>query len=281
MLTSRARAVTFGLLSTVLAALAMAATATASAEAGPFWHHRAVGSEGEGAKVEPTAPENFKGEGGEQTLKWEIGTTATEITAEGSQVKGALFNGPERGQFKAITVYKQPKLKLPALVNCTPMIGSNNTVQLKGHLAWKWDGTRAQRIAANQKAAGQTIEGVVTPFPLYAQKTNEEEIEKINTGNFTTLTLSGSGCGVLAGTFLVGGGEIIIPNRGLEEWSTSLANRTIPAPTTNEGQFLQHAWINGAPRGLGVALAIAGHPASLTGQNTVNFAQQEIAVFEK
>jgi hypothetical protein len=279
MLNSRIRTVVFGLLTTILAALAM--TATASAEAGPFWHHRAVGGEGEGLKVEPTAPENFKGEGGEQTLKGEIGTTATEITSEGTQVKGALFNGPEHGQFKTSIVYKQPRLKSPALSNCTPTIGNNNIVQLKGHLAWKWDGTRAQRVAVNQKAAGQTVDGIITPYQPYRQKANEEEIEKVNAGNFTTITLSGSGCGLLAGTFPVAGGEIIIPNRGLEEFSTSLTNRTIPAPTTNEGQFLQHVWFGGVPWGIDLGLTFAGHPASLTGQNTVNFEQQEIAVFEK
>ena len=83
MLTLRVRAAVLGLLAIALAVSAI--TASASAEPGPFWRHRANSKEGEGAKIEPKAPENLKGEGGEQRLLGKIATTEIEITSPGTQ----------------------------------------------------------------------------------------------------------------------------------------------------------------------------------------------------
>ena len=159
------------------------------------------------------------------------------------------------------------------------VIGENNIVQAKGHLAWKWNGTRFQRTGLNQRTAGQTVDGILVPRQLTAQNENEEETEMLNTGNLTTVTLKGTGCAVLAGTFPVSGSEVIIPNREAEEWGKSLSVRTIPSPST--GQFLQHAWVNGRPRGYEILPLFAGNTASIIGQTTLESEQQEIATFEK
>ena len=89
MLTSRIRALVLGLLAVMLAGSITAGAA--SAEAGPFWHHRAPGTEGAGAKIEPKAPENFSGKGGGQTLLGEIGGAKIELVSDGTQVKGAIL----------------------------------------------------------------------------------------------------------------------------------------------------------------------------------------------
>ena len=142
MFISRLRALVLGVLAVMLVGSAMATTA--SAEAGPFWHHRAEGGKGVGEKIEPKAPENFRGPGGEQKLKIKVATTSLEVTSMSLQIKGAVFNGPDRGQIKSELVYSQPKLTSPNFPNCLVTVGTKNIVVLKGHLMWKWDGTKTQ-----------------------------------------------------------------------------------------------------------------------------------------
>jgi hypothetical protein len=279
---SRTKALAFGLLAMVLVGASFAASA--SAEAGPFWHHRAIGGKGEGEKLAAGVAESFKGTGGEQILLGNIASTEVEISSSSLQVKGAITNGAHQGQAKFELIYNQPVLRKPAL-SCGVVVGEKNIAQVKAHLAWKWNGTSAQ-LALLPQITEQTPDLIFTNVEPQEQKpSGVSDYRKV--GVFTTITLKGSGCGVIAGTFNVEGSEVGIPNRKIEEFATKLAVRTVPSQTSinkeaGEGAgFLQHVWEGSAYQGLIIGLVFGKNPASLIGQSEVEPAQQEIAVFEK
>jgi hypothetical protein len=278
-LLSRIRVVVLGLLAVMLVGSAMASTA--SAEAGPFFHHRPVGGKGEGEKIESKAPENFSGVQGEQTLFGEIAAIKVAIAAPSATVSGALFNSLNQGQFKITITYKESKLVKPVLKECTSTIGTNNVLVLKGHMEWKWNGTPAQ-LAAEPQAKEQVPEFVVASVEPLQKGTSDFR----KNGAFTTITLKGTGCGVLAGNFNIEGSEVGFLNRKIEEWSKTLAFRTTEDETINkeagEGEgFLQHDWNGSAFQGIIAGLKFGGSPADLIGQTEIESTQQEIAIFEK
>jgi hypothetical protein len=280
-LLSRIRATMFGLLAVMLVGLVMAPLASAE-EAGPFWVHRAEGGKGPGAKIPSTAPENFSGTGGTQTLIGKVGTTEVEFESPSHTVKGAIFNNALRGQAKFEVVYNQLRLLKPVLESCAVTLGTADIVQVKGFLAWKWNGEKKQ-LEEKPQTAGQTVDMVVAPTEPAVQ-TPEPEILKLDgpvSGGFTTITLKGSGCGVLAGTLPVGGSEVGIPEKttlGEAGFSKELNIRTIPPQ--NEKSFFQHFWNGGASLGVLVGLNFSGNPASLVGQCNLKAAQQEVSVIE-
>jgi hypothetical protein len=266
-LKSRTRALLFGVLAVMLAGSIMAATA--SAIGGPYWHHRAIGGEGEGAKIESKAPENFKGEGGAQTFKGKIGTTEFEIAAKSEQVKGAIFNNSMQGQIKLELIYNQPELLKPTIAGCVVTVGQKNVVQAKGHLMWKWDGTAAQLKEESQ--AAQVPDLAFTPIEI-----PEGATELPKGGAFTTITFN-SKCGALVGTFNVGGTEAGLPSPShIGEWSRKLAVSTVEGK-----ELLQHFYNGKVFIGAKLGLELGGNPASLIGQTQTESAQQEVAVFEK
>jgi len=270
---SRVRALVLGLLAVMLAGSVMAATA--SAEAGPFWHHRAFQGTGAGLKIEPKAPENFSGEGGEQILKGLIGITEFEIVSKSLQVKGAIFNNPNQGQIKLEIVYNQPKLLRPEISGCVVTVGAKNIVQVKGHLMWKWNGTTQQLNEQPQRQQKWDI-GFTAIEP---QQQESAETQILKEGTFTTITFTS--CGVLNGTFNVSGSEVGIPDPSqLEEWSRNLTVRTVDHKQ-GTGHVLQHYWAGTRFQGAELGLRVGTNSATLTGQTKVSSEQQEISVFEK
>jgi hypothetical protein len=105
-------------------------------------------------------------------------------------------------------------------------------------------------------------------------------------GSFTTITLSGSGCGATAGTYTVGGSEAGIPNLTLNEFSKGLAVRVVASEGVEvEGKktpdtFFQHFWNGTANLGAVIGLQGAGNPAGLETQVGLTAGQQEIAIKE-
>jgi hypothetical protein len=268
-----------GMLAVMLAGSVMATTA--SAAAGPFWHHRLNSSEGEGAKVEPKAPENFRGTGGKQILIGKIGTEEIEVESTGSQVKGAVFNGPDRGQVKLEIVYNQPKLIRPNKPECIVTVGEKNIVVVKGHLMWKWDGTKTQLEKAEQQPE-QTPDLVFSAIEPPQQKPFVEKVDLTKGGTFTVVNFKTlEKCGAFAsGPINVSGSEVALPTPSqVAEWSKTLAVRTIPTPQS-PNTFLQHYWDQEAFQGAKVGLTFGSNPASLIGQTNVTAEQQELAIFE-
>jgi hypothetical protein len=279
MLVPRVRAVMLGAMAVMLLGAVTASTASAL---GPWWYR--LNAKGAEEKIEPNAPENFKGGGGEQRLLSEIGAEKIEITAEQIQVKGAIFNGPHQGQIKVELVYHQPKLKIPNLANCGVTVGTNNIVVAKGHLMWKWNGTKEQLLAENQTTAGQTWDIGFTSVEPQVQEPFVEEVDLTKSGIFTTVRLSGAGCAALAGTFTVAGSEVAVPNLGLGTFSRNLSTRTLAAPQVEPSKgFLQHYQTGNAThpnQGAKLGLVFGEKVASLIGQTNTTSEQQEIAVKE-
>src|ERR1700730_18812789 len=96
----RITAIVLGLLTLLI--VGMFAASAAYGEAGPFWHHRNNAKEGAGSKIEEKSPENFSGEGGEQTFNPEIAGTKLELTSKSVQAKGILYNNNLQGQMKGL-----------------------------------------------------------------------------------------------------------------------------------------------------------------------------------
>jgi hypothetical protein len=281
-LMSRVRSVILGLLALTLVGSAMAATA--SAEAGPFWYHREVG----GSKAEKLAgEENFKGTGGIQVLAGKIGGTEIEIEAKSTEAKGKVFNNANQGQIVLVNHYFEPKLTKPAtLPNCEVKVGAGNEVAIKGHLMWKWNGTKEQLTEQPQK--NQTWDIGFTSIEPPQQKPAVEEVDLVHApGSFVTITFAGKGgkaseCGVLAGSFTVVGSEVGVPNLALGVFSKTLNVRTLSNPQKEKEQiFLQHYWDGEAFQGAKLGLVFGGEPASLVGQTETEAEKQELAVMEK
>jgi hypothetical protein len=267
-MTRGTRCLTGGLLALLLAALM--APAAAFAEAGPFWHHRNISKEGAGEKIEEKAPESFGGEGGEQKLKGTIAGVSIEITTKSQQVKGIIYNNALQGQSKFVMTFHEPTLTKPSLKECKIKIGENNSAHAFMHLSWKWNGQTKQLGESPQRKV-QKPDGIVVGTEITSGAT------AIPKGEFTKITLSGSGCGVIAGSFPVEGSATAIrfAPANLEEWT-----RVIKL-TYGEGKLHQHFWNGKESIGGETGLLFAGNPADLSGEGTLETPKQEVAAFEK
>ncbi len=202
----------------LLAMLAVGAyvAVTASAEAGPFFHHRAVGAKGEGEKIEVKTPEEIASSTGAAFVLVRINGMEVVLSVASMQLKGIIYNNALQGQAKITTVFVTPTIVKPELKGCTVVVGQNNTNQVFGHLAWKWNGEKKQLEETSQ----------ATQHPVWAFVSSElaEGATELPKGTIISITFKGSGCGIFAGTFALKGdyGAAISP-MGLEEWSTSEA----------------------------------------------------------
>jgi hypothetical protein len=256
-----------GLLALLLAA--SVAPGAAFAEAGPFWHHREKGAEGKGEKIEEKSPESFSGEGGQQKLKGTIAGVSIEIVTKSQQVKGIIYNNELQGQSKFMMTFHEPMLTKPALKECKVKIGENNSAHAFMHLSWKWNGETKQLLENPQK--GQKPDGIVLGTEIAPGAT------AIPKGEFTRITLSGAGCGVIVGKFAVAGSATAIrfAPSNVEEWT-----RTIKL-TYGEGKLRQHFWNGKESIGGETGLLFAGNEADLSGEGTLETTKQEVAAFEK
>jgi hypothetical protein len=270
-----------GLIAMMLVGFVSASSVLAAA--GPFWHHRPIGGEGTGEKIEPKAPENFTGTQGVQNLLDEVAALKVSIVAIGATVSGAIFNSPNQGQIKMTITYKEANLVKPELKECAVIIGTNNVMVIKGHLDWKWNGEPKQ-LTVEPQTKEQIPELVFTGVEPVQKETSDFR----NNSSFTTITLKGTGCGPLAGTFNVEGSQVGFPNRKIEEFNKELSVRTMAGETiksevlkaAGEG-FLQHDWNGSAFQGIVAGIRIGGNPANLISQTEMETVQQEIAIFEK
>jgi hypothetical protein len=265
---SRTKALVFGLLAMVL--VGAVAGASASASPGPFWYHRALGSEGAGVKVSPNHPEGFKGEGGEQRYVSTVGTEPVEIALSRVQVKGAISNNAFQGQTKLELIYNQPHVVKPAALagTCVVKIGENNIVQLKGHLMWKFK--KGGTELTEQGAAGQSPEGVATPKEI------QQGATKLPEGVFVTIHYAATGCGIFPATANIEGSQL---GFGFPS-ELGVFSQTLAVRTTGGREELVHFW-NGEKNVEGkVGLKSNGTEVAQIGQTEAKANQQEIAVKE-
>ena len=267
---SRLRAIMLGCL--VLLAMGSFAASAAYGEAGPFWHHRSE-PKGEGAKIEENAQETIVGGGGTQTLNGRITLgpekfELVEISSTQLQVKGNIWNNGLQAQAKVHLIYVNPALIKPNLSGCVVKVGQANNVDLHGTVDWKWDGTGAQLLESPQK--GQNVEVVLTPVQI------QQGAKELPKAQFTTVTLAGLSCGVLAGTYKVEGSALAeFEKSTLQEWHKSIALKL------TKGVGLQHDWNGTAFFGAETGLTFGGNAAEYKGESKLETPQQEVAVFEK
>ncbi len=288
---SRIRALVLGLLAVMLAGLVMAGAA--SAEAGPFWHHRPFEGSGTGEKIEPEEPENFEAEGGAQTLISKFQTLSVELKSPAVQIKGAIFNNSHQGQIKLVLFYQPITATLGGKLapNCKVTVGQqgqfSNILQIKGHLAWKWDGSKQQLEEQPQRQQKWDI--VFTAVEPQEQP-GRPLIDLRKSGVFAEFRFAGAECSLLNGLSpKIAGAEVGIPNPSQPEtWSKKLEIQTIASgqlPTEVLGEtvkgegFLQHIWVGGGSQPLITGLTFEGNTANLIGQTRATAKQQEIAVF--
>jgi hypothetical protein len=260
----KARVLLVGLVALLL--MGSVGSGAAYAEAGPYFHVRAVGEKGAGEGVSETNPLEVQGEGGEQVLNGEVATTKVEIAAKSVQVKGVLYNVKLQGQVKLLLKYVEPRLVKPALKECEVKLGVNNEVKTEGHLAWKWNGETKQLEEKPQ--VSQKPDLIFTPAPL---EVGAKELPK---GSDTTVTFKGSGCGVLVGVSKIGESQSALPKlANLEEWSKEPA---IASP----GWKRQHFWNGKESIGAETGLTLGGNPATLAGSMQIKAPGTEVAIFE-
>jgi hypothetical protein len=264
---SKARVLWLGLLAMVLVGAFASAPAYAG---GPFWYHSNDGGKTQ-AKISSQSPETFKGKGGVQILKGTLNKekpTEVELESENVEAEGEIYNTQLQGQVKIILKYATPKLLKPELKECKVSLGQVNTVRLYAELAWTWDGTPGQLTIQPQFPTQ-------LPDLIFLPVAQQQGAETLPSASFTTITFSGSGCGVLIGTFKVEGSEVGAPTpKNIGEWSKELNIKTA------EGTFLQHFWNGKKYVGVKVGLLFGGNPASLIGETKVAAPNQEIAVLE-
>lgn len=264
MLGIKLRACSLGLVALLL--VGSYAASAASAAAGPFWHHRASSSEGAGAKIEENAPEQIKGEGGEQKLKGKITELAVEITAKSVQVKGFIYNNSLQAQSRLELTYHE--LKAAAFPNCVITIGHQNTVKIYGHQAWK--GEEGQLHPAWIFLPVELQSGVTAlPKAVFANFLFASKNEATEKCVFHGLQVEVTGSVT---------GEI--KPEGLEEWSRA---QTV---TTPENGVKQHFWNGTSFSKVETNLLLGGAASKLGGETKTQTAgrqggqPQEVALFE-
>jgi hypothetical protein len=236
---------------------------------GPFWHHRDGAEKGEGTKIEENSPEAISVLDGEQELAGVIAGTKVVIATTFISGAGIIYNNSMQGQIKLPLTYVGAHLVQPELRSCEVNYGTNDMVSFEGHLAWKWNGEAKQLGESSQ--AKQMTDIIFTPAPLV------EGAEKLPEGSFTTITLKGSGCGLLAGKFKVSGSvSALVKPANLSEWTGILRELTITFP----GWKKQHFWNGKTFVGVESISTFAGNPATIAGVNKTS-TPLEIAIFEK
>jgi hypothetical protein len=224
---NRTRLVLAGLV--VLLALSSVMAAPVSAFPGPFWRQRAVGVKTNGVKITQAAQEKFLSVGGKAVFR--SPGVGIVITCLESQDKGTIWNNQLQGQGKIQVAFH----------NCTVTGNGTNCKVVEPikfssffHLAWKWNGTKAQLAQGNQESLGQKWDILFTPREIVEGAENLSEKEEFVTVNFTPE----AECTFANSTILGFESAQPYPTQ-IGTWTNTLVIVFIP------GRHLQHFW-NGA-----------------------------------
>ncbi len=242
-------------------AVGSVASATASAEAGPFWHHRFSVSEEEGKKFNQSEQEKYYGQG--KTILSTI-ILGTPVTLAGElQIKGTLWNEANQGQLKMQAEFHN----VIWVGHCQVKVVVPEDYQ--GHLMWKWNGEAKQ--LENTKAAQeeQHWDGIILPA-----KTTLTGTGLSGKNSFATITF-GPLC------------------KGLENIHGEATGAAAFTAETKPGEFkkaftfispgvpvVQHFWNGSAFTGLKENLLFGTNEAKFLAYIPTE-ASQEVAVFEK
>jgi hypothetical protein len=161
------------------------AAASAEANQGPFWYHRAVGAQGKGTKLTNGTSVEVRGGGGVAVFKSKLAGAEIELTSSQVQIKGLIFNNALQGQARLEFAYNQPTAIKPS--SCTVRVASNNVVKVFGHQVWTYNNELKQlteQPVQNQK-----------PQWLFLGQELQQGAGNLPTGvPFTSITFSGALC---------------------------------------------------------------------------------------
>ncbi len=229
MLGIKLRAGLLGLLAVLL--LGSYATSPAFAKGGPFCHHRANSSEGNGELIKAQTPEIISGKGGVQILTGKVLGMEVKNEAQSVEEKDNIYNNPDQCQSKVELVYNERSVAAP-FTGCTFKVNRNNLVKLYGHAGWKYGGKEAE--LTEEPKILQKPEVILTPVSL------QEGAKELPSGTFGTLiyqTITGQKC-ALNGTEIAvsGSARQRINSSALEVWVTTTIG------ITEKGEGTQDFW---------------------------------------
>jgi hypothetical protein len=257
------------LLGLVVLLAGMIPTVAAHAEAGPLLEQR-ENAKSEEQEISEAARMAVQGEGGEQILRGSIGKekTAVEISAKEVQIKGIVYDNNMQGQVKLEITFHHPKIIKPVLESCEVKIGENNTVSVRGHLAWKWNGLSKQLEEEKQEAQ--------KPDWIFLHSELEEGATVLPSGELATITIPVLGCGVFGGLKLSLEGSLTgeISSAIIGEWGS------FETVKTTEGKKSQHFWNGKKAVGVETGLVLGGNPASLIGETKIKIPNEEEVLIE-
>lgn len=227
-------------------------------------------------KIDAREPEGVSSSAGEQKLRFKALDNVVEIASPHVEVKGVIYNNALQGQAKLLMTFFEPKITKPlSEAECEVKIGTNNTLKLFGHLAWKWDGTKAQLEEQPQKE--QNPDWIFLPQEL------PQGAEELPKATFYTFTLSKGPkgtCSAAAVYPVQGNAAAAVEPPNLGEWSP---NEKI---TFLEDGTKQHFWNGKKNIGVESFSSVGGEKMELIGQFKLKTtgrqggAPQEIAHFE-
>src|ERR1700675_4793590 len=220
----------------VLVVVGSALSAPASAEPGPFWHHKPIGSGSDEGKIEQAAKEEVAGESTEIKLVSKAGGTEVEIVCN-LKTEETIWNITNLGhsQVKSAT-FSECKLVKPAITGCTLSVTALG-LPWQDYLMWKYLGNKKELANVNQQAAQPTGAGqmghiIRVPNGVGLTKeggfTSEAEILEVNFG---------AKCGVLTSLKMKAEGAF----SGEFETAPETFSQSIKIKYSPNGQ-LQHYW---------------------------------------
>jgi hypothetical protein len=242
-------------------AVGSVASATASAEAGPFWLHR-FSAEEAGKKFSQSEQEKYYGQG--KTLL--IGTVSGRqvILAGELQIKGTLWNEANQGQLKLQAEFHH--VIWLGHSGCTVTVTVPEDYQ--GHLMWKWNGEKKQLEEAKQEK--QHWDGIIVPG-----KTTLGATGLSGKNVFAKVLFTGAGCEILNGIAASASGAAgFTAEIGLGVFRKTFTFISPGVP------LVQHFWNGSSFVGLKENLIFGENEASFIAYIPVE-ASQEVAVTEK
>lgn len=266
----------------LIALLAVSATISVSASAGPgpFWLQKKVNDCcSAGWKITAQSPEKFQAKSGRSVLKAKIVAIPVEIICNKDRAGGIIYNNGLQGQMKISVSFTE--CVVTGLKGCT--VAEPIQFNANGHLMWKWNGTPKQLSEQPQREQ--------VPDLLFYGGEIQQGAKSLEEGKeFVPIKISGETCAVKE-TFVAKGFE----SADVTPWTMQFENQMGPQTEFVERLFVgftpgpheQHFWNGLEQVGLRTALHLGVEPATFTSQEelgpfyTQKNEQQKVAISER
>lgn len=244
-------------------------SATASAEPGPFWHHRALnGTEFPGEKIEKAAKEKVSGESNAVTLKGKAGGLTLQIKCK-LKFTGTIWNEEKQGQGSFETKFTECGV---AERLCPVTVVT--TGEYPAHLMWKYLGNSKELEQIKPQSKIQGPELLIIPPGVELTQAGGLKEEK----SFATVEISTEkGCGEALGglkTEVAGATVAVAFKPAIEHFA-----QTTTFLFLGQNEYRQHYWNGERQVQLKVGLKAFAAPATFSAEVPTTAEKQEIAIF--